>query len=148
MELKFLNTVHLRFCLAIIMFGVSAFLIVGNQAYFSTQLGNISPYFLLLPLVGLIAITIGSSVYKQGVSKAKEQASFESKLNKFKQVFLIRCALIEASAFLNIVGFILSSNLIFLAFGGISLLSLWSCRVVKQKLIDDLEISLSDAERL
>ncbi len=148
MELKILNTVHLGFSLAIIVFGIAAYSTVGSQAYFSTQLGNISPYFLLLPLVGLIAITIGSTVFKQGVAKAKELASFEEKLTKFKQVFLIRCGLIEASAFLNIVGFILSNNLIFLAFGGISLLSLLSCRVVKQKLIDDLEISFPDAERL
>ena len=148
MELKLLNTIHLSFCLAIIAFGIATYVIVGNEAYFSTQLGNVSPYYLIMPLVGLISITIGSSIFSKGVARAKEQASFEQKLNQFKKVFLIRCSLVEFSAILNITGFLLSSNLIFLAFGGISLLSLFSYRIIKPKLIEDLQISFPDTERL
>ncbi len=148
MELKLLNIIHLSFCLVIILFGVVTYTIVGNEAYFSTQLGNVSPYYLIMPLVGLISITIGSSIFNKGVARAKELASFDQKLNQFKKVFLIRCGLVEFSALLNITGFLLSSNLIFLAFGGISLLSLFSYRIIKPKLIEDLQISSPDAERL
>lgn len=148
MELKTLNTVHLSFCIAVIVFAAVAYSIVGSAAYFSTQLGSVSPYYLLLPLAGLIAITIGTSLYTKAVSKAKEEPSFEYKLIGFKKAFLVRCALVEGSAFLNIVGFILSNNLIFLAFAGISLLSLFSYRLNRTRLIDDLQIAPSDTPRL
>lgn len=148
MELKTLNTIHLSFCIAIIVFGAVAYTIVGPEAYFSTQLGNVSPYYLLLPLVGLIAITIGTSMYTKAVAKAKVEHSFEYKLIGFKKAFLVRCALVEASAFLNIVGFLLSNNLIFLAFAGISLLSLFSYRLNKARLTEDLQIAPADTERL
>ena len=147
-ELKLLNIIHLSLCLGIILFGIVTYIVVGNQAYFSTQLGNVSPYYLLMPLVGLISITIGSSIFSKGVARAKEEVSFEQKLAKFKRAFLIRCGLVEFSAILNITGFLLSGNLIFLAFGGISLLSLFSYRIIKPKLIADLQISFPDTERL
>lgn len=148
MELKTLNTVHLSFCVAVIVFAAVAYIIVGPAAYFSTQLGNVSPYYLLLPLVGLIAITIGSSIYTKAVAKVREEPSFEYKLIGFKKAFLVRCALVEGSAFLNIVGFILSNNLIFLAFAGISLLSLFSYKLNKTRLTEDLQIAPADTERL
>lgn len=148
MEVKTLNTLHLAFCVAIILFGIVTYILVGQQAYFSTQLGRVSPYYLLLPLIGLIAITVATSMFSKAVAKAKEATTFATKIGIFKKAFIFRCALVEFSALLNIVGFLLSNNLIFLAFGGISLLSLLSYRLNKAGLIADLQLVDSDAEKL
>ncbi len=148
MEFKTLNTIHLSFCVAVVLFGLATYAVVGKEAYFSTQLGSVSPYYLILPLIGLISITIGTSLFTKAVSKAKDEPLLEDKLKVFKKAFLIRCALVEFSALLNISGFLLSNNLIFLAFGGISLLSLLSYRVNKARVVNDLQIADADKERL
>lgn len=146
--LKPITTIHTAFCLAIFLFGLVSYFLNAKSAYFSTQLGGISPYYLLFPLIGLIAITVASSLYNKKMVTAKEEIKLTTKIEKYKEALILRCALIEGGAILNIVGFMLSSNLIFLAFAGISLLSLFSLRPNKALLIETLQINPQDIDQL
>ncbi|MCJ0741544.1 hypothetical protein [Pedobacter montanisoli] len=148
MNLKTLNTLHLSFCLAVLFFALATYFTYSGTTTFTTQMAASSSYFLLFPLVALLSITIGNTLFSRILLKARQLETFEQKTVKYQSGFIIRCALIEGGAFLNIVAFMLSGNLIFMVFAGISLLGLLSCKPTKAKVVADLELSFPDTERL
>lgn len=148
MNLKTLNTLHLSFCLAVLFFALATYFSYSGTTTFTTKMASASSYFLLFPLVALLSITIGNTLFSRILLKARQLETFEQKTAKYQSGLIIRCALIEGGAFLNIVAFMLSGNLIFMVFAGISLLALLSCKPSKAKVVADLELSFPDTERL
>jgi hypothetical protein len=72
----------------------------------------------------------------------------DDKINKYQVAFLIRTALFELPALLNIVGFLVSGNIVFLIAGVVFFMLLVSARPSKQAIIEALNLNYPDTEKL
>jgi hypothetical protein len=148
MKLKPLQLIHTSFFAAVLLFALIVLFLNKESLFFSTQMANTNALHILFPLVGLISITIGIFLFNKMLSNIPMNGNFETKFKKYQEACIIKFALLEFGAILNIIGCMLTGNLIFMLFAGISLLALLASRPVKAKTISDLQLQYPDTEAL
>ena len=148
MKLKPIQLIHTAFCVAVFIFGAVTLFINKDILVFSTQMANEGALNLLFPLIGLISISIGIFLYNRMMAGIDETDSFETKFTKYQTAFLVKCALFEAGALLNIVACFITGNSIFMVFAGISFLALLMSRPIKEKIVEELKLQYPDTENL
>jgi uncharacterized membrane protein len=104
--------------------------------------------FPLFPLLGLGFIALGMFLFQQQLSAIPNEASANEKIGRYQTAFIIRCAFLEAASLMNIVGFFLSGNVVFLFVAAISLMLMIVTRPTRNGLIDALSLSYPDTEKL
>ena len=142
-----MQTIHLAFCLAIVAMAATSYLTVKNRLYLDADLNQNDIFFPLFPLVGLVSIALGQFLFKKQLSNLQE-LSADDKINKYQVAFLMRTALFELPALLNIVGFLVSANFVFLIVGVVFFMLLVSARPSKQAIIEALNLNYPDTEKL
>lgn len=142
-----MQTIHLAFCLAIVAMAATSYLTVKDRVYLDADLNQNDVFFPLFPLVGLVSIALGQFLFKKQLSNLHERSA-DDKINKYQVAFLIRTALFELPALLNIVGFLLSGNIVFLTAGVVFFMLLVSARPSKQAIIEALNLNYPDTEKL
>ncbi|RZL34016.1 MAG: hypothetical protein EOO96_11100 [Pedobacter sp.] len=148
MKLKPIQLIHTAFCIAVLTFAAVTLFINKDKLIFSTKMANEGAMNLLFPLIGLISISIGIFMYNRMLAGINETDTFESKLVKYQTAFLVKCALFEAGALLNIVACFITGNSIFMLFAGISFLALLMSRPIKDRVIAELKLEYPDTESL
>ncbi|WP_448636135.1 hypothetical protein [Pedobacter panaciterrae] len=146
-KLKAMQTIHLAFCLAIVLMAATSYLTVKDRLYLDADLNQNDIFFPLFPLIGLVSIALGQFLFKKQLSNLQE-LSADDKINKYQVAFLMRTALFELPALLNIVGFLVSGNIVFLIAGVVFFMLLVSARPSKQAIIEALGLNYPDTEKL
>jgi len=142
-----MQTIHLAFCLAIVLMAATSYLTVKDRLYLDADLNQNDIFFPLFPLIGLVSIALGQFLFKKQLSNLQE-LSADDKINKYQVAFLMRTALFELPALLNIVGFLVSGNIVFLIAGVVFFMLLVSARPSKQAIIEALGLNYPDTEKL
>lgn len=142
-----MQTIHLAFCLAIITMAATSYLTVKDRLYLDMSLNQAEVFFPLFPIIGIVSLIAGQFLYKRQISNLQE-LSAEHKINKYQVAFIMRTALFEMPSLLNIVGFLVTGNLIFLIVALIFFVFLLTTRPKKQTIIDELNLSYPDTEKL
>lgn len=146
-KLKAMQTIHLAFCLAIVLMAATSYLTVKDRLYLDADLNQNDIFFPLFPLIGLVSIALGQFLFKKQLSNLQELPA-DDKINKYQVAFLMRTALFELPALLNIVGFLVSGNIVFLIAGVVFFMLLVSARPSKQAIIEVLNLNYPDTEKL
>ncbi|ETZ19291.1 hypothetical protein [Pedobacter sp. V48] len=146
-KLKAMQTIHLAFCLAIVLMAATSYLTVKDRLYLDADLNQNDVFFPLFPLIGLVSIALGQFLFKKQLSNVQE-LSADDKINKYQVAFLMRTALFELPALLNIVGFLVSGNIVFLIAGVVFFMLLVSARPSKQAITEALNLNYPDTEKL
>jgi hypothetical protein len=146
-KLKAMQTIHLAFCLAIVLMAATSYLTVKDRLYLDADLNQNDIFFPLFPLIGLVSIALGQFLFKKQLSNLQE-LSADDKINKYQVAFIMRTALFELPALLNIVGFLVSGNIVFLIAGVVFFMLLVSARPSKQAIIEALGLNYPDTEKL
>ncbi|WP_448105039.1 hypothetical protein [Pedobacter panaciterrae] len=146
-KLKAMQTIHLAFCLAIVLMAATSYLTVKDRLYLDADLNQNDIFFPLFPLIGLVSIALGQFLFKKQLSNL-HGLSADDKINKYQVAFLMRTALFELPALLNIVGFLVSGNIVFLIAGVVFFMLLVSARPSKQAIIEALGLNYPDTEKL
>jgi len=146
-KLKAMQTIHLAFCLAIVLMAATSYLTVKDRLYLDADLNQNDIFFPLFPLIGLVSIALGQFLFKKQLSNLQE-LSADDKIDKYQVAFLMRTALFELPALLNIVGFLVSGNIVFLIAGVVFFMLLVSARPSKQAIIEALGLNYPDTEKL
>jgi len=146
-KLKAMQTIHLAFCLAIVLMAATSYLTVKDRLYLDADLNQNDIFFPLFPLIGLVSIALGQFLFKKQLSNLQE-LSADDKINKYQVAFIMRTALFELPALLNIVGFLVSGNIVFLIAGVVFFMLLVSARPSKQAIIEVLNLNYPDTEKL
>lgn len=137
------------FCGAIIGFASVSILINKGAIYIdAVPTSDQTGFYPLFPLMGLAIIFMGLFMFKSQLDKLHEEADVEAKITGYQTAFIIRCAFLEGAALMNIVGFMLSANAIFLALPAIAVAIMILTRPTKQSVIDALNLSYPDTEKL
>lgn len=142
-----MQTIHLAFCLAIVLMAATSYLTVKDRLYLDADLNQNDIFFPLFPLIGLVSIALGQFLFKKQLSNLQE-LSADDKINKYQVAFIMRTALFELPALLNIVGFLVSGNIVFLIAGVVFFMLLVSARPSKQAIIEALGLNYPDTEKL
>lgn len=135
--IKTLSTLHLAMAAGPLL--VTAFF------YFNTELetnGTASDiYVYVFPIIALIGIFSSKFIFNLLIKKLKTKETLQAKLAGYQSASLIKFALIEGPALLNIVWFSQTGNLLYLTIGGVLILFLFMQRPKTEKIETDLELN-------
>ncbi|WP_316790126.1 hypothetical protein [Pedobacter frigoris] len=147
-KIKTLQIIHIAFCIAVFNFGLVTFFLVKDSMYLNLKLEQPTPFFPLFPVIAVLAVFIASFLFKKQLSKLTDSPSVDEKITKYQTAFLIRSAILEGAALMNTVAFLTTSNSAFLLATAIPFLFLLISRPAKQQIIDELNLSYPDTEKL
>ncbi len=118
-------------------------LLIGVIFYLNTELNTndtVDDIFIyIFPLIALVGVFSGNFIFKKLLSNIKKSESLQHKLTGYQTASLVKFALLEGPAFLNIVWFSLTGNLLYLTIGMVLVLFLFMQRPTKIKVENDLE---------
>lgn len=119
-------------------------LLAGIFFYLNTEVnanGSQEDIFIyIFPLIALVAIFTSKVVYRTFLKPLKQKEHLRDKLAGLQSASLIQYALIEGPAFLNIIWFGQTGNLLYLTIGGVLLIYLFILRPTKTNIENDLEL--------
>lgn len=132
--------------LSIIHFAmVSGPLLVGTIFYMNTELINNGTqndiFIYVFPLIALAGVFASKFLFNLFIKNLKSHETLQAKLAGYQTASLIKFALIEGPAFLNIVWFSQSGNLLYLTIGGVLILFLFMQRPKAEKIETELELN-------
>jgi hypothetical protein len=123
---------------------VSGPLLTGIIFYLNTELntnGTVDDIFVyIFPLIALGGIFAGNFIFKKLLSNIKKNENLQHKLAGYQTASLVKFALLEGPAFLNIIWFSQTGNLLYLTIGMVLVLFLFMQRPTKIKVESDLEL--------
>ncbi len=103
---------------------------------------------IIVPVVVGSGLFISSLIFKQLLGKIKKDDSFEKKLETYRSALIVRYALLEVPSLFSTVAYLLSGNIIFLAFSGVLILAFMLNMPTRNKAAQDLNLSTNEADKL
>lgn len=120
---------------------------------FLVQSGNVKPnydLFLILFIVDLMIITpaivTGPMIYRSFIEHTNSKKLLEEKFILYRQVVIIKLALVEAPTIFSIVSYLLTGSVIFLILAVGVLISFFFHKPTLEKFSEDFNIPLSELE--
>jgi hypothetical protein len=144
-KIKIMQIMLTGFCAAIVSFAMVAILLNKEAIYFDIALIRDQPVF---PLTGLSLVFFGLFMFKTQLDKLPEGTDTDTKIAAYQTAFIIRSAFLEGASLMNIVGFLLSANALFLIVPAIAIALMIFTRPTKQSVSDALNLSYPDTEKL
>jgi hypothetical protein len=119
-------------------------LLTGTVFYMNTELntnGTQNDIFIyIFPVIALAGIFASKVLYRLFLNPLKQKEQLQDKLAGLQSASFIQYALIEGPAFLNIIWFSQTGNLLYLTIGAVLLIYLFTLRPTKTKIENDLEL--------
>lgn len=119
-------------------------LLTGAIFYMSTELntnGTQNDIFIyIFPVIALVGIFASKVLYRVLINPLKQKERLQDKLAGLQSASFIQYALIEGPAFLNIIWFSKTGNLLYLTIGAVLLIYLFTLRPTKTKIENDLDL--------
>ena len=143
-----MQLMHVSFCVFLVLFGLTAFFLGKETIYFDLSADKGETIYPLFPIMAIILLSLGSFLHNRFLADINLQLPFEEKLTRYQVAFIIRAAFFEAAGLMNIVGFIVITNSVFLIVTGIVLLIFIALRPTRDGLINALSLSYPDTEKL
>ena len=147
-KLKPIQTIHLAFCSALLVFAIVSTSLVKDKIYFDASFTQGDPLYPLFPVFGIVSIIAGIFLFKRKIAGIDDIESFEAKMVKYQVAFLIRCAFLEAAALMNTVGFLTTGNAVFLTAAILPFLALVIFRPTKANVTEALNLHYPETEQL
>jgi len=137
------------FCFAIISFAAVTLLLNKEGIHLDPSISSDQTgLYPLFPLIGLGLIFLGTFMFNKQLGNLPEDAAADEKITGYQTAFIIRSAFLEGASLMNIVGFLISANAIFLVVPAIAVATLIVTRPTKQGVTDALNLSYPDTEKL
>lgn len=148
MQNSFLKTMRIIFFALLagqIIFMAVAFFTVNNNP---PQSQSDDLFNIIVPVAIGLGLFMSGMLFKQLLGKIKNDASFEKKLEAYRSAMIIRYALLEGPSIFSTVAYLLSGNIIFLAFSGVMILAFLMNMPSRNKAAQDLNLSSIEADKL
>jgi hypothetical protein len=148
MQNGFLNTMRIIFFALLagqIIFIAVAFFTVNNNP---PQSQSDDLFNIIVPVAIGFGLLMSNMLFKQMLAKIKKDDSFEQKLEAYRSALIVRYALLEGPSIFSTVVYLLSGNIIFLAFSGVMILAFLMNMPSQNKATQDLNLSSIEADKL
>jgi len=133
---KTISIIHLALLLGPILAG--AFFYLNTEINTNGTTNDIFIY--IFPVIALAGIFTSKVLYRLFLNPLKQKEQLGEKLAGLQSASLIQYAFIEGPAFLNIIWFSQTGNLLYLTIGAVLLIYLFILRPTKTKIENDLEL--------
>ncbi|NJB36090.1 hypothetical protein [Croceivirga sp. JEA036] len=131
-----LTIIHIVLIGGTLAFSTFLYLSSKNQGVTVPQQESILLY--VLPTLAAIAIFLGNYIFKQKIEKARNLPSIQKKCSAYLPASIIRYALLEGAALLNIAGYTLEGYPIYITITGTLILYMLWLRPTREKVSKDL----------
>lgn len=110
---------------------------------------DLTIYFIIASLVIFLGMYyVGNFVFKNKTTNVKDDQSFSKKLSEYRYAKLIQAVTMEASALVAMVLVMINTHVFFLVIALLSLLQMIRIFPKKQEMIDSLNLSYSEQQKL
>lgn len=140
--IKTLTIIHAAFIIGPLIFSFIILFLSSEISIFNTD--NIPVTYYVIPFVALLIIYAGLRFFKNQISKIEKTLPLNQKLASYQTAFIIKCASVEAPAFLCIMLTILTGETVFVIIAWMILLLLYKFRPTKEKIIENLSLSFDE----
>lgn len=148
-RLKVMQIMLGAFCFSIISFAMVTFSLNQETVHFELSMASDrTGLYPLFPIIGLGLIRLGLFMFNKQLNNIPKDATADEKIAGYQTAFIIRSAFLEGASLMNIVGFLMSANAIFLVVPAIAVAILIFTRPSKQGIIDALSLSYPDTEKI
>ncbi|WP_285059840.1 hypothetical protein [Pedobacter ginsengisoli] len=147
-KLKIMQVIHIAFCAAITGFAIVALIMRKERIHLDLSLDNNDPYFPLFPVLAVISVAVGFYMFNKQIRSMDPMLGGDDKIAAYQTAFILRCAFIEAPALLNVVGFLIYGNMVYLIVAAAVLVVFILTRPTKQHVIDTTGLQFPDTEKL
>ncbi len=134
--------IHLAMFMGQVTFA-AVVLFITKEPFINLRPGS-DPFFYIAPLLVLFGMVGGSFFFKQMLTKALEKPSLMEKLTAYRAALIIRYAFGEGPSLFCIVCMMLTHNIYYLVWAGISILYFIMIRPSKFKTQDDLNLAYEE----
>lgn len=138
------------FILGVINFGIVLLVLFFMDALPLVDFNEeLTIYFIIASIAVLILMSyVGNSVFKSKTTAVQNEMSFPKKLSVYREAKLIQAVTLEASALVAMVFLMLITHIVFLVIALISLIQMIKVFPKKSEMIDALNLSYSDQQKL
>lgn len=134
---------HYALVLGLLIFFVIA-LVQGNG--FNTDLSSNRGLLYMVPVLALAGYFGSQVVFRKMLAGTQLSDSLETKLKKFQSASHIKYIVIEAPAFIALFTYFVTGNALPLVIAGCLLAYLFAQRPTKQRVLDNLPLSLKEKQ--
>jgi len=138
--------IHLALLAGQVLFGVMVFFITPDPVI-NLKPGN-DAFFYVLPFMIVLAMFLGSFLFKQQLGKAAEKTTIKEKLGVYQTAFIMRAAASEGASMFGIVCMMLTGNLFYLILVGVNILYFIWIRPTILKIEDALNLDYEEKAAL
>lgn len=144
MNLKPLQTIHLAFCTAILLFSGAVLFINMESLKFDLAFKNPAPGEIVAPIMVVACLVMGTFIFNKLIEKIDINSDASSKLMQYQTAFLVEFAFFESAALMNIVMCLITTNVLFMVFAAIVFFAMWAAKPTKDKVCNTLQLQDSD----
>ncbi|EDP94851.1 hypothetical protein KAOT1_01455 [Kordia algicida OT-1] len=124
--------------MSVVVFAVVTFFLNDGEMHFKFDLNTI--FLLVYPFIVLSALMMSYIVPKMLLKNARKATDLTAKLNSYRTVSMVKFIVLEGSAMLGVVFYLLSKNGIFLTIAALLIIYLIAQRPTLHKVENDLEL--------
>ncbi len=135
---------HLAFCASIFLFACVVIALKIEEASFDFEFGQNTAIYVVFPILAIVSMLISPLFFKNYIASGDKLATPPEKLNRYMTGFIVMCAFLEAGALANLVGLLITGNLLFLFFAGGCLVMLITNVPTKNKVANLLNLQQED----
>ncbi len=148
-EFKTLQILYLALGLGQTFFAVIAFFLgTLRTSAFAADKNLTLALTIALSIVSISGISMSYFLYRSKITAARTKETATEKMNEFRTACMLRWALLEFPAFLSIIAFMLTANMVFLGGFGIIFFAFLLARPTIEKMAADLELGFDETEEL
>lgn len=128
------------------LFGIVAYYLATTEGFTTGNKELEDMFLVIVPLVALGGIVGGIFLSKTQIENIKQKESLREKLSAYQTLLIIKYALLEGPSFLAIIGYMFTTNTVFMGIAAIIILLFILYRPTVAKTITELELSQAERE--
>jgi hypothetical protein len=142
---KSIRIIFFALLAAQLTFALVAFYLSLESGSAKANANSLRSIFLVIALVlALNGLVAGNMVYRSRLRKIIQNRNLSTKLNEYRSTFLIRLAMLEASTLFSLVAYLVTGDLIFIGFAGMTLAYFVFLNPTKAGIAFDLELKTEE----
>jgi len=145
--LNLMNIIHLAITLSPFVFASFLYFSIAKDAYLIIP--ESLNTFLLISLISVLSsFTLGRLLFKKIISRTNRKIELKTKLLVFQTASIVHYALLETSAMLCVIFFMLENNLLFLLIAALPMIFLFALRPTVDKVANALNLDREERRQL
>ena len=144
MRLKTILLIHIALCTGVLLFAGVALVMNSGALTFNMAINHDDPIEYLAPIMAVTVIALSTILFNKLIGEIDYTSRPVNRFTKYQTAFIVKMALLEGGALMNIVACIITKNALFLAIAAIVFFIMSAARPTKDKVYGQLGLQDTD----